>query len=185
MPLKVVQIRFEDPPVPFDAGSKSFSYVAYPIDGKKRPQFASALCQWEHLYRLRMDRQWGFTPHLTRPQVFESLRGVDPSELHHGMELIRRRLTTAASMDIAALFIISIYNRKKKLRKVDDLKATVDNICQRIIEQGGRDAANNLSNFKTRERSPTRPVVHLAFALYLDVYHARMNKVGNRGKAIW
>jgi hypothetical protein len=184
MPLKVVQIRFEDPPVPFDAGSEILSYVAYPLDREKRAGFASALCRFGHGYQqLRRDPQWAFTPHLIRPQSFEPLGEIDASELYPGMELFLRRLTTAHS--ILLPFLSLAYKIEKKLRKVGDLKATVDNICQRLIEQEGGDAASNLSNFKTRRWSPTRPVAHLAFALFMEVYHARLNKVSNQRKYIW
>jgi hypothetical protein len=183
MPLRVVQIRFEDPAVPFDAGSEIFSYVAYPIDGEKRAKFASTLCRWKHFCETRRDPKWGATPHFIRPQNFEPLGGIAATKPYRGMELILRRMTTAHS--ILFPFLLLAYKTETKLRKVDDLKATVDNICQRLIEQEGGEAAGSLSNFKTREWSPTRPVAHLAFALYLEVYHARMNKVINQSTPIW
>jgi hypothetical protein len=152
MPLKAVKIRFEEPPVPFDAGSEILSYIAYPVEEEKRAEFAGLLCRWEHFYRLRIDPQWGVTPHPVRPERFESLGGIDAYELHHGMERIRRRLTTAAS--ILLPFLLA-YTTSKKIKKIGDLTATVDHICQKIIEQEGGDAASNLSNFKTRQWSPT------------------------------
>jgi hypothetical protein len=182
MPLKVVQLRFEDPPAPFDAGSEIFSYIAYPIEKERRVNFASMLYRWAHLWQTRTDPNWGITPQFIRPKYLEPPGGIDASVLYRGMELIRRRLTIAPS--ILLPFLLS-HATGKKLKNVVDLTATVDHICQKLIERDGGDAASNLSNFKTREWSPTRPVAHLLFALWLEAYRARINKASNQGKAIW
>jgi hypothetical protein len=182
MPLKVVQIRLEDPPAPFDVGSEIFSYIAYPIEEEKRLKFASMLYRWAHFWRMREDPQWGITPHFIRPKHLEPPGGINARVVYRGIELIERRLTIAPSI---LLPFLRAYTTGKRLKNVGDLTATVNHIGQRLIERDGGDAAGNLSNFKTREWSPTRPVAHLALALYLEVYFARINEVSNRNKAIW
>jgi hypothetical protein len=182
MPLKVIQIILEDPPAPFDAGSELFSYIAYPIEEERRLKFASMLYRWAHFWQMRKDPQWGITPHFMRPKRLEPPGGIDESVVYRGMELIRRRLTIAPSI---LLPFLRAYTTGKRLQNVGDLSATVNHICQRLIERDGGDAASKLSNFKTRDWSPTRPVAHLALALYLEVYSARIKEASNRNKAIW
>jgi hypothetical protein len=182
VPLKIVGIPFEEEEVPFDAGSEMFSYIVYPVDEEKRTQFASLLCRWEHFYRQKIDPGWIITPHLIRPKRFESLGGIDCSELYRGMELIRRRLRTAAF--ILFPFLVA-YTTKNRHRNARFFTATVNELCEQIIEEEGGVAASNLSNFKTREWSPTRPIAHLAFALFLEVYAKRYQRSSGRSKAIW
>jgi hypothetical protein len=181
MPLKVVQIRFEDPPVSFDAASEILSYIAYPIDENQRAKFAATLCRFSHLYQSRKDPRHGDMPHLIRPKHFETLGGIEAGEVYRGMELIRRRLPMAFSM-LLPFLIARATGRNPK--KVGGFEATVDNICQQIIEQNGVDASNNISNFKTRIWSPTRPVAHLAFALHFEVYNKRVNDVNKNDEDV-
>ena len=161
MPLATIEVRFFDPPVPFDAASDLLSLVAYPKDKdrQKRNSFALALCRREHIARWRQGREC--SPEWIRPIVFFQREPNFKRSMRDGLKKLRLALITASEILTPHLNAVETGRRP---RTIDRFSRTVTYICQTIMEREGW-RGEDLSTFESKVWGPIRPIAHLAFSL--------------------
>ena len=163
--MRVCEINFSHPEIPFEAASVLLSFIAYPTQADERSRFSRLLCRMQHRAASIRNPEWRSSPKLVRPDIFfdEVSKDIYQAEVK---DLVLR-IATCASMLLPHLLDIdpsdlSIFGEKP----------TVSNIARVISKASGRSKESG-SDIISEVWAPAKPVAHLAYAYWICILDER------------
>jgi hypothetical protein len=164
--MRVCEIRFSNPEIPFEAASLLLSYIAYPSDTDERTEFSRALCRWEHRAEALRNPEWRSSPKLARPVIF--FKEISAKTLPKQIDNLMLRIVTCVSMLLPQLHRVS---------ESDVLpfgnNPSVSNIARNISELSGKSKKSG-ADIISDVWAPAKPVAHLAYAYWDCVLDERL-----------
>jgi hypothetical protein len=162
MPLKTIAIKFTDPDVPFETASNLLSHLAHPGDPVRQASLSNCLCRAEHCAESDRNPAWQLSPQRMRPQIFAMSDDAYAGDLHYGMRTLSNRFDAALNMLIQHIDSFVYDDLPKDL-------PTLQNSIDGILKHRKKSIGTRKTYIK-REWTPTKPVVHLAFAYGFMVF---------------
>jgi hypothetical protein len=160
--MRVCEIRFSDPEIPFEAASVLLSYIAYPSNTDEQLEFFRVLCRWEHRAATLRNPEWRSSPKLIRPDfLFGEISDRDVRKKINNLML---RIATCAAI---------LYPQLNHIDQPDLPMSwnnpTVANISRNISSKSKKSESRVIADVW----APAKPVAHLAYAYWSCVLDER------------
>jgi hypothetical protein len=164
--MRVREIRFSNPEIPFEAASLLLSYIAYPSDTDEQTEFSRALCRWEHRAATLRNPEWRSSPKLVRPIIF--FKAISTKTIQKQVDNLMLRIVTCVSMLLP------------QLHRIDEPdpplfgnSPSVSKIARNISELSGKSKQSG-ADIISDVWAPAKPVAHLAYAYWDCVLDERL-----------
>jgi hypothetical protein len=163
--MRVCEIEFSDPEIPFEAASILLSFIAYPTQADERSRFSRDLCRLEHRAATLRNPEWRSSPKLVRPDIF--FDAISKESLQAEVNNLVLRIVTCVSMLLPHLHGID-----RPDLPIFGEKPTVTNIAWEISKAAGKSKKSG-SDIISEVWAPAKPVAHLAYAYWACVFQER------------
>jgi hypothetical protein len=167
MPRATLKLDLSNP-FTIEPMAKFLTFLAYPdpADSTPRAEFCSAISRFAITGMCDMDPEWASSPQSIRPVFFLGSHSNSSKALRAGRTKLKHRFIAAAYF---AMPHLNAQLQGYELVGYEQYQPTVENLAHLAL--GRLDwKGDSASTVKSRMWGPSRPVVHAAAGLLMDVF---------------